>query len=89
MRNGIDGHGRRQHCSDHHLAVDQNRLDRLLHHVGEDRRRRSDRLNLMWMLAVTTFLSMEKLLGVRLWLMRASGIALLGAGAVMIVVGWQ
>jgi hypothetical protein len=36
-------------------------------------------MNLMWMLAVTAFLSMEKLLGVLLWLLPASAISLLGA----------
>lgn len=42
-------------------------------------------MNLVWMLAMTAFLSIERLLGVRVWLMRASGLALLGAAVLISV----
>jgi predicted metal-binding membrane protein len=42
-------------------------------------------MTLVWMLAMTAFLSIERLLGVRVWLMRASGLALLGAAVLISV----
>ncbi len=41
-------------------------------------------MNLAWMIVITMFVSVEKLLGVRPWFMRASAVTLLIAGAVEI-----
>ncbi len=41
-------------------------------------------MNLAWMIVITMFVSVEKLLGVRPWFMRASAVTLLTAGAVEI-----
>jgi len=44
-RDGIDRHRRRQDRPDHHFSIDDNRLNRLLRHVGDDIRGWHDRLN--------------------------------------------